>query len=38
MNKKKYLDENGRVKIVYLKGRHLNFDFDDILKYVVNDL
>ena len=34
----KYLDENGRVKIVYLKGGHLNFDFDDILKYVVNDL
>ena len=34
----KTLDENGRVKIIYLEGGHLNFDFDDLSKYVVNDL
>ena len=31
----KSLDDKNKVKIFYLEGEHLNFDFDDILKYAV---
>ena len=31
----KTLNENGKIKIFYLRGGHLNFDFDDVLKYAV---
>ena len=34
----KTLNEEGKINITYLKGGHLNFDFDDILKYAVNNL
>ena len=34
----KTLNEEGKIKIFYLKGGHLNFDFDDVLKYAVNNL
>ena len=34
----KTLNEEGKINISYLKGGHLNFDFDDILKYAVNNL
>ena len=34
----KTLNEEGKVKIFYLEGGHSNFDFDDVLKYAVNDL
>ena len=34
----KTLNEEGKINISYLKGGHLNFDFDDILEYAVNNL
>ena len=34
----KTLNEQGKVKIRYLNGGHLNFDFDDVLEYAVNNL
>ena len=34
----KTLNEEGKINITYLKGGHLNFDFDEILKYAVNNL
>lgn len=32
------LNENNKIKIFYLEGGHLNFDFDDVLKYAVPNL
>ena len=34
----KTLNEEGKIQIFYLKGGHLNFDFDDVLKFAVNNL
>ena len=31
----KELNDNNKIKIFYLKGEHIDFDYDDVLKYAV---
>ena len=31
----KELDENNKIKIFYLEGEHLDFEYEDVLKYAV---
>ena len=34
----KTLNENNKIKIYYLKGEHIEFDFNDVLKYAIPNL